>query len=235
MSAPEKRDDRAGWKGVAEGLAAPQNGKGTVLDRCIDDDECLGAVIGVPEGHTFEPGDTGGRRDAPRARAYEPAGVRQRVILHVARYGTGSRVDRDHPAAVTAAARMRPMILVQGEIPEEYPLRPVARRIDDERAHEPLEIVGEIRRPLPARALGEIGVLVRVGVMHQRLCGDVPAIAVPRDPRDVARRRGIGEHLERRLVLVPVVVPIEDDRPNAAPGEQRAKVLPDEPGAGGWL
>src|SRR6266513_3234321 len=163
MSAPEKRDDRAGWKGVAEGLAAPQNGKGTVLDRCIDDDECLGAVVGVPEGHAFESGNAGGRRDTPCAGSYEPAGMRQGVVLHVARDGAGSRVDRHHPAAVPAAARMRPMVLVQGEIPEEYPLRPAARRIDDERAYEPLEMVGEIRRPLPAGALGEIGVLVRVG------------------------------------------------------------------------
>src|SRR6266480_6680191 len=152
MSAPEKRDDPAGWKGVAEGLAAPQDGKGTVLDRCIDDDECLGAVVGVPEGHTFEPGDAGGRCNTPCAGSYEQAGMRQRIVLHVARDGAGGRADRHHPTTVPAAARMRPMILVQGEIPEEYPLRPVARRIDDERAHEPLEIVGEIRRPLPARA-----------------------------------------------------------------------------------
>src|SRR5713101_2568068 len=95
--------------------------------------------------------------------------MRQRVILHVARDSPGGRGDRYHPTAVPAAARMRPMVLVQGEIPEEYPLRPVARGLDDERAHEPLEIVREVWRPLAARALGEIGVLVRVGVLHQRL------------------------------------------------------------------
>src|SRR5437016_3380033 len=56
-SAPEKGDDRAGWEGVAEGLVAPQYGKGAVLGRCIDDDERLGAVVGVPEGHALDPGD----------------------------------------------------------------------------------------------------------------------------------------------------------------------------------
>src|SRR5882762_3081584 len=160
-SAPAKGDDRAGWEGVAEGLVAPQYGKGTVLGRCIDDDERLGAVVGVPEGHALDPGDAGGRRNPPCAGPDEPAGVGQCVILHVARDGPGARGDRHHAATVSTAARMRPMVLVQGEIPEEHPLGPVARGIDDECAHEPLEIVSEIRRPFTARALGEVSVLVR--------------------------------------------------------------------------
>src|SRR5213594_2702587 len=97
LSAPEKRDDRADWQGVAEGLVAPQDGKGTVLGRRIDDDQCLGAVVGVPEGHALDPGDAGGRRNPPCAWPYEPAGVGQCVILHVARDGPGARGDRHYP------------------------------------------------------------------------------------------------------------------------------------------
>src|SRR5206468_12024787 len=78
--------------------------------------------------------------------------------------------------------------------------------------------------PFPARALGEIGVLLGVGVMYHGLGRDVPTVPVPGNARDVAGRDGVGEHLERRLGLVPVVIPVQDDGPDTAADEQWAQV-----------
>src|SRR6266853_2210396 len=234
-SAPDEGHDGAGGEGVAEGLVAPKHGERSVLRLCINDDQRLGAVVRVPEGHAFEPGNAGGRRDTPCAGSYEPAGMRQRVILHVARDGTGGRGDRYHATAIPATACMRSMVLIQREVPEKHPLRPTPRRPDNQGLGEPLEIVREVRRPFAARALGEVSVLVRGGVVHQGLRGHVSAVAVPRDPGDVARRRRVGEHLEGRLILVPIVVPIQDERADAATREERPEILTDKGGARGRL
>ena len=66
--------------------------------------------------------------------------------------------------------------------------------------------------------------------MHDALRRHVAGVAVPRDARHVAPSARIGEHGERRVGLVPVVIPFQDAR-----RVQRTQILPNKSCSLSWV
>jgi len=104
------------------------------------------------------------------------------------------------------------MFLVERKIPEQDAARPVARRADDQRADEPFQVLGEFWTPLAARTFREVRVFVRIRVVDRGLRSDVAGVAVPGDALDISSRGRVGEDVERLLRVIPVVIPVPDQR-----------------------
>jgi hypothetical protein len=68
--------------------------------------------------------------------------------------------------------------------------------------------------------------------MDFALGGDIAAVAVPGDALHVLSRRRIGQHIERRLRNVPVVIPVPDHGLDACSLETRPEMVTDDARAG---
>src|SRR5947209_9793517 len=88
--------------------------------------------------------------NAVRAGDEKLADVAKHIIFHVIRDRTMLPVDRNHPSAIRAAAVLRPVLLIQRDIPERDRFRPMAYGVNDEVLCHPVEIRAEIRRPVTA-------------------------------------------------------------------------------------
>src|SRR5207249_9875952 len=117
--------------------------------------------------HALQPRNIAPRRDSTCAGANEPAGMGQRVILDVAGHGSRPGIDGDHSAAVGAPSRMRAALLVECQVPEDHATGPVARAVNDQGSGEPREVLLPTLLPLSPGALREVGVLVRVRLVHE--------------------------------------------------------------------
>src|SRR5438552_7695517 len=76
----------------------------------------------------------GVRSDPVGARSNKFAGVGQGGEIHGGRdFGRRkSSIDFNHPTTVTAPAEVRLMILIEGQVPQDYTLRPVPNRFNNE-------------------------------------------------------------------------------------------------------
>src|SRR5439155_5337723 len=92
-------------------------------------------AIWILKGHILQVALLPGVRfDPVGARSNKFAGVGQGGEIHRGRdFGRrNSSIDFDHPTTVTAPAEVRLMILVEGQVPQNYTLRPVPRRFNNE-------------------------------------------------------------------------------------------------------
>ena len=170
-----------------------------------------------------------------RAGTNEATGVGQRVILDIAGHGSRPGIDGDHSAAVGAPSRMRAALLVECQVPEDHATGPVARAVNDQGSGEPREALVPVLLPLSPGAFREVGVLVRVRRVNERLGLHGSLVAMPRDPGDVAGRGRIPQNSQGGARCDPVMVPLENQRSVRAPGKQRAQVPANELGARGGL
>src|SRR6266516_6612324 len=130
---PEKRDHGTRGNHITEGLPRPPHGEGPLLGGGIDHDQHLGAVVRIPEGHGFEIARKQRRSDAPRPWSHEATRVAQGIVLDVARHDAPGS-DRHHTPAVAAPPRVRPVLVIERQVPENHALCPVPGGADETRA-----------------------------------------------------------------------------------------------------
>ena len=193
-----------------ERLAAPANGEALPRPARVDDDQHLRAIR-VAEGDRVQVGPGPRRRRDPlRARHDELAEVAERVVVVVVGDAAVPGVDGHEPGAAAAAARMRAVRGVEREVPLQHRPRPVPRRADDEVHAVPDEVVGPVRRPVPAAALREVDRLVRVRVADDRLVVGDRAVAVEGRAGEVLARGRVRENVDAVMRERPVVVECQE-------------------------